>query len=62
MVINHNMSSLFASRQEGITTASLQSSMEKLSSGEKINRAEEKSKDKPSDANQVAQGLIDLLV
>lgn len=33
------MSSLFASRQEGITTASLQSSMEKLSSGEKINRA-----------------------
>lgn len=39
MVINHNMSSLFASRQEGITTASLQSSMEKLSSGEKINRA-----------------------
>ena len=39
MVINHNMSSLFASRQEGITTASLQSSMEKLSSGENINRA-----------------------
>ena len=39
MVINHNMSTLFASRQEGITTASLQSSMEKLSSGEKINRA-----------------------
>ena len=39
MVINHNMSSLFASRQEGLNAASLQTSMEKLSSGEKINRA-----------------------
>lgn len=39
MVINHNMSSLFASRMEGITTGSLQSSMEKLSSGERINKA-----------------------
>ncbi len=29
---------------------------------EAIQKAEEKSKDKPSDANQVAQGLIDLLV
>lgn len=28
MVINHNMSSLFASRMEGITTGSLQKSME----------------------------------
>jgi flagellin len=39
MVINHNMSSLFASRQEGINTQALQKSMEKLASGEKINRA-----------------------
>lgn len=39
MVINHNMSSMFASRQEGLNAANLQSSMEKLSSGEKINRA-----------------------
>lgn len=29
---------------------------------EAIQKAEEKSKDKPSDANQVAQSLIDLLV
>lgn len=39
MVINHNMSSLFASRMEEITTGSLQKSMEKLSSGERINKA-----------------------
>jgi len=39
MVINHNMSSIFAARQEGLNTAALKSSMEKLSSGEKINRA-----------------------
>lgn len=39
MIINHNMSSLFASRMEGITTGSLQKSMEKLSSGERINKA-----------------------
>ena len=39
MVINHNMSSLFASRQEGINAQALQKSMEKLASGEKINRA-----------------------
>lgn len=39
MVISHNMSSLFASRQEGINTQALQKSMEKLASGEKINRA-----------------------
>lgn len=39
MVINHNMASLFASRMEGIATGSLQSSMEKLSSGERINKA-----------------------
>jgi len=39
MVINHNMSSLFASRQEGLNAASLQSAMERLSSGERINKA-----------------------
>lgn len=39
MIINHNLSSMFASRQEGLNAANLQSSMEKLSSGEKINRA-----------------------
>lgn len=39
MVISHNMSSLFASRQESINTQALQKSMEKLASGEKINRA-----------------------
>lgn len=39
MVINHNMSSLFASRQEGVNAQALQKSMEKLASGEKINRA-----------------------
>lgn len=39
MIITHSMSSLFASRQEGINTSELQKSMEKLSSGEKINRA-----------------------
>lgn len=39
MVINHNMSSIFAQRYEGINSKELQSSMEKLSSGEKINRA-----------------------
>lgn len=39
MIINHSMSSLFASRTEGINTQNLQKSMEKLSSGERINRA-----------------------
>lgn len=39
MIINHNMSAIYANRQEGINTANLQKSMEKLSSGEKINRA-----------------------
>ena len=39
MVINHNMSALFAQRQLGVTNVSLQKDMEKLSSGEKINRA-----------------------
>lgn len=39
MVINNNMSALFAARQEGLNTKALQGSMEKLSSGQKINRA-----------------------
>ncbi len=39
MVINHNMSAMFAQRQGGITELSMRKDMEKLSSGEKINRA-----------------------
>ncbi|MBP3366864.1 MAG: flagellin [Treponema sp.] len=39
MVINHNMSALFANRTLGVTQLSLQKDMEKLSSGERINRA-----------------------
>lgn len=39
MVINHNTSAIFASRYEGMNASGLQKSMEKLSSGEKINRA-----------------------
>ena len=39
MVINHNMSALFANRQLGITGLGLNKDMEKLSSGERINRA-----------------------
>ena len=39
MVINHNMSALYSNRTLGNTGVSLQKDMEKLSSGEKINRA-----------------------
>ena len=39
MVINHNMSAMFAQRAQGIQDLRSQKSMEKLSSGEKINRA-----------------------
>ena len=39
MVINHNMSAIYSARQEGIVGTDLQKSMEKLSSGERINRA-----------------------
>ena len=39
MVINHNMSAMFANRQLGITGLSLNKDMEKLSSGMRINRA-----------------------
>ena len=39
MVINHNMSAMYSSRQLNLTTGSVQKDMEKLSSGMKINRA-----------------------
>jgi len=39
MVINHNMSAMFAQRSEGLTEVSRQKNMEKLSSGMRINRA-----------------------
>jgi len=39
MIINHNMSAMFADRQLGVTQESLTKNMEKLSSGMKINRA-----------------------
>ena len=39
MVINHNMSAMFANRQLGVTGVSFTKDMEKLSSGERINRA-----------------------
>ncbi|MCI1209319.1 MAG: flagellin [Treponema sp.] len=39
MVINHNMSAMYANRQLGITGNSINKDMEKLSSGERINRA-----------------------
>ena len=39
MVINHNMSAMFAQRSEGLTEVSKQKDMEKLSSGMRINRA-----------------------
>lgn len=39
MVINHNMSAMFAQRSEGVTELNRQKNMEKLSSGMKINRA-----------------------
>ena len=39
MVINHNMSAMFAQRSQGIQDLAQQKSMEKLSSGMRINRA-----------------------
>lgn len=41
MTVNHNMSSIFASRMEGVNTKALQSSSEKLSSGLRINSAKD---------------------
>ena len=39
MIINHNLSSMFASRMERINAKEVQSSIEKLSSGQRINNA-----------------------
>ena len=39
MVINHNMSSMYSNRTLGVSNDQLQSSIEKLSSGQRINRA-----------------------
>ncbi|MFC2330886.1 MAG: flagellin [Treponema sp.] len=39
MIINHNMSSLYANRVLGISNDNIMKNMEKLSSGERINRA-----------------------
>lgn len=39
MIINHNLSSMFASRMEGINAKEVQNSIEKLSSGQRINKA-----------------------
>lgn len=39
MIINHNMSAMFAQRNEGIATSGMMKDIEKLSSGMRINRA-----------------------
>ncbi|MGL4982628.1 MAG: flagellin [Treponemataceae bacterium] len=39
MIINHNMSAMYSNRVLGVSDASVQKNMEKLSSGLKINRA-----------------------
>ncbi len=39
MIINHNMSAMFAQRQQKINNLEINKDMEKLSSGQKINRA-----------------------
>jgi len=39
MIINHNMSAIYADRQLGVTQLALTKNMEKLSSGMRINRA-----------------------
>ena len=39
MIINHNMSSMYANRTLGLSTAAIQGNIEKLSSGMRINRA-----------------------
>lgn len=41
MIINHNLSAMFASRFEGMNTKALQSSAEKLSSGQQVNSAKD---------------------
>jgi flagellin len=39
MIINHNMSALYANRQLGVTQGDVAKSIERLSSGQRINRA-----------------------
>jgi flagellin len=39
MIINHNMSALYANRNLGVTNADVAKSIERLSSGQRINRA-----------------------
>ncbi|GHV92396.1 flagellin [Spirochaetia bacterium] len=39
MIINHNMSALYANRELGVTQGDVSRSIEKLSSGQRINRA-----------------------
>ncbi|MDR1177592.1 MAG: flagellin [Spirochaetaceae bacterium] len=39
MIINHNMSAMYANRQLGVVQADVTKSIEKLSSGQRINRA-----------------------
>jgi len=39
MIINHNMSSMYANRTMGVSNAQIQGNIEKLSSGQRINRA-----------------------
>jgi flagellin len=39
MIINHNLSAMYANRQLGVTEGDVERSMEKLSSGQRINRA-----------------------
>jgi len=39
MIINHNMSAMYANRQLGVTSSEVGKNIEKLSSGQRINRA-----------------------
>ncbi|MBQ1198257.1 MAG: flagellin, partial [Spirochaetaceae bacterium] len=39
MIINHNMSSMYANRTLGVSNSQLAGNIEKLSSGQRINRA-----------------------
>ncbi|HPB66594.1 MAG TPA: flagellin, partial [Spirochaetales bacterium] len=39
MIINHNLSAMFANRSLGVTNSGVEKNMEKLSSGMRINRA-----------------------
>lgn len=68
MVINHNLSALYASRQSGKSTQTIQKHIEKLSSGQKINKAaddaaglgiSEKLKAQVRGLNQASQNTAD---